>query len=136
MRPFGILRQLRHVDVTGVSPQFAAELSELMKSDSPVTDLSKIYYRLTQHTRAILSQSNRYVNSDDLLFPAEQAMDSGNTADFYKHRDKVLWEVEKIARENYQRIFGYDPDPVASRLSNNAFVTEQERLENLAGNPA
>jgi hypothetical protein len=136
LRPFGILRRLRHVDVTGVSPQFAAELSELMKSDSPVTDLPKMYCRLSRHTHAVLSQSSRDVNPFDLLFPAEQAMDAGNAADFYKHRDKVLWEVEKIARENYQRIFGYDPDPVASRLSNNAFVTEQERLENLAGDPA
>ena len=136
LRPFGILRRLRHVDVTGVSPQFAAELSELMKSDSPVTDLPKMYYCLTRHTDAVLSQSSQDVDPFDLLFPAEQAMDAGNAADFYKHRDKVLWEVEKIARENYQRIFGYDPDPVASRLSNNAFVTEQERLENLAGNLA
>ena len=47
-----------------------------------------------------------------------------------------MWEVEKIARENYKQIFRYDPDPVASRLSNNAFVTEQERLKNLARNPA
>jgi hypothetical protein len=136
LRPFGILRRLRHVDVTGVSPQFAAELSELMQSDSPVIDLPKMYHRLTQHTHAVLSQSSRDVNPFDLLFPAEQAMDTGNAADFYKHRDMVLWEVEKIARENYQRIFRYDPDPVASRLSNNAFVAEQERLENLAGNPA
>jgi hypothetical protein len=56
LRPFGILRRLRHVDVTGVSPQFAAELSELMKSDSPVTDLPKIYYHLTRHINAVLSQ--------------------------------------------------------------------------------
>ena len=129
LRPFGILRRLRHVDVTGVSPQFAAELSELMKSDSPVTDLPKMYYRLTRHIHAVLPQSSRDVNPSDLLFPARQAMDIGNAADFYKHRDKVLWEVEKIARENYQRIFRCDPDPVASMLSNNAFVAEQERLD-------
>jgi hypothetical protein len=136
LRPFGILRRLRHVDVTGVSPQFAAELSELMKSDSPVTDLPKMYYHLAQHTDAVLSQSIRDVNSFDLLFPAKQAMDASNAADFYKHRDDVLWEVEKIARENYKQIFRYDPDPVASRLPNNAFVAEQERLESQAGNPA
>jgi hypothetical protein len=137
LRPFGILRRLRHVNVTGVSPQFAAKLSELMRGDSPVTDLPKMYYRLTEHTYAVLSQSSRDVNPFDLLFPTKEAMDAGNAADFYKHRDKVLWELEKIAREeSYQRIFRDDPDPVASRLSNNAFVAEQMRLENLAGNPA
>jgi hypothetical protein len=136
LRPFGVLRRLRHVDVTGVSPQFAAELCGLMKSDSQVTDLPKMYNRLTRHTHAVLSQSSRDVNPFDLLFSAKQAMDADNAADFYNHRDKVLWEVEKVARENYQRIFLYDPDPVAARLSNNAFFTEQERLENLAGNLA
>jgi len=136
LRPFGILRRLRHVDVTGVSPQFAAELSELMKGDSPVTDLPMMFYRLARHTPAVLSQSNRDVSSLDLLFPAKQAMNAGNAADFYKCRDKVLWEVEKVAREDYRRIFQSDPDPLASRLSNNAFIAEQERLENLAGNPA
>jgi hypothetical protein len=137
LRPFGILRRLRHVDVTGVSPQFAAELSELMKSDSQVADLPKMYDHLARHARTVLSQSSRGVNPfDDFLFDVEEAMDAGNVADFCKHRDKVLWEVEKIARENYQQIFQYDPDPVASRLSNNAFVIEQERLKNLAGNLA
>jgi hypothetical protein len=57
-------------------------------------------------------------------------MDAGNAADFYKHRDKVLWEVEKIA--SYQRVFRYDPDPLASRLSSIAFLAQQEQLENLA----
>jgi hypothetical protein len=47
LRPFGILRRLRYVDVTGVSPQLVAELRELMKSDSPVTDLPKMSYLLT-----------------------------------------------------------------------------------------
>src|SRR5271170_5646890 len=90
LRPFGILRRLRHVDVTGVSPQFAAELSELMKSDSPVIDLPKMYYHFSRQTRAILWYGRRGFNTFDLLSPARQAMDA---ADFYKHRDKVLWEV-------------------------------------------
>jgi len=136
LRPFGILRRLRHVDVTGVSPQFAAKLSGLMKIDSPVTDLPKMYYHLALHTHKVFYYCRQSVHSFDLLSPARQAMDAGNAADFYKHRDKVLWEVGKITSENYQHIFRYDPDPDASRLSNEAFVAEQERLESLAGNPA
>jgi hypothetical protein len=136
LRPFGILRRLRHVDVTGVSPQFAAKLNGLMKIDSPVTDLPKMYYHLALHTRKVFYYCRQSVNPFDLLSPARQAMDAGNAADFYKHRDKVLWEVGKITSENYQHIFRYDPDPDASRLSNDAFVAEQERLESLAGNPA
>ena len=136
LRPFGILRRLRHVDVTGVSPQFAAELSELMKGDSPVTDLPEMYYCLTRYTRTVLSQHSRGANSFDLLFPAEQAMNTGNATDFYKCRDKVLWEMEKIAREDYRRVFQSDSNPLASRLSSNTFIAEQERLESLVGNPA
>ena len=135
LRPFDTLRRLRHVEVTGVSAPFAATLSGLMKGDSPVTDLPRMYDSLAQYTYASLSRRGANVIPHDHLHLAQQAMDAGNAADFYKHRDKVLWEVEKIARENHERIFQYDPNPVASRLSSNASVAQRERLENLAGNP-
>ena len=49
LRPLYLLRRLEHIEVTGVSPQFAAELSELVKSDRPIIDLEKMYDSLTRY---------------------------------------------------------------------------------------
>jgi hypothetical protein len=134
LRPFDTLRRLRHVHMTGVSPQFATRLGELMRGDSPVIDLPRMYESLAQYTYASLSRGNANFIPHEYICLAQQAMDVGNAADFYKYRDKVLWEVQKVLRESHQRVFEYDPDPVASKLSSLASVAQQERLENPARN--
>src|SRR5271170_4370912 len=46
LRPLNLLRRLQHIELTGVSPQFATELSKLAKSDRPILDLPKMYDNL------------------------------------------------------------------------------------------
>jgi hypothetical protein len=134
LRPFGTLRRLRHVHVTGVSQQFATKLGELMRGDSPVIDLPRMYESLAQYTYASLSRESLTSKPHEYIRLAQQAMDVGNAPDFYKYRDKVLREVQKILRESRQRVFEYDPDPVSPRLSSDASVAQRERVENPAEN--
>jgi hypothetical protein len=134
LRPFSLLRRLHHVDITGVSPQFAARLSNLMKSDNPVTDLPKMYNSLERYASLFV---NDELGEPDEGFPeeyldlAEEAMDAGNAKDFYNHRGKMMWEVEKFMRRERADVFKDDPDPVFSRLSNHDFIASQERRENM-----
>jgi hypothetical protein len=131
LRPFNLLRRIQHVNFTGVSPQFAARLSNLVKSDCPVIDLPKMYDSLEDYFNTCVSDELREEFPDEYLDLAEDAMDVGNVTEFYKHRNKVMWEVEKSLRKEHADVFKHDPDPVSSRLSSHEFVADQERLENM-----
>ena len=133
LRPLYLLRRLQHIEVTGVSPQFAAELSELAKSDRPIIELEKMYDSLTGYAYGSINDDidEREVFSEEDMKLAENAVEVGNVTDFYKYRDRVIWDIEKFLRKQRADAFKNDPDPICSRLSNLEFIAEQDRLENL-----
>ena len=128
-----LLRRLQHIEVTGVSPQFAAELSELVKSDRPIIDLEKMYDSLTRYAYGSVNGDidEREVFSEEDMKLAENAIEVDNVTDFYKYRDRVIWDVDKFLRKRHADAFKNDPDPIRSRLSDFEFIAEQGRLENL-----
>jgi hypothetical protein len=131
LRPLKLLRRLQHIEFTGVSPQFATELSRLAKSDRPIINLPKMYDSLEGYGhRYVCAEFHQMFQNEDLR-RAKNAMDAGNVTDFYKYRDRVIWGLERFLKERRADIFKNDPDPIHSRLSNHEFITEQERLENL-----
>jgi len=131
LRPLYLLRRLQHIEVTGVSPQFATELSRLAKSDRPIINLPKMYDNLEGYGyRYVGAEFHQMFQNEDLR-RAKDAMDAGNVTDFYKYRDRVIWRLEIFLKERRADIFKNDPDPIHSRLSNHEFITEQDRLENL-----
>jgi hypothetical protein len=133
LRPLYLLRRLQHIEVTGVSPQFAAELSELAKSDRPIIELEKMFDSLTGYAYGSVGGGirSREVFSEEDMKLAENAIEAGNVTEFYKYRDRVIWDVEKFLRKRRAGAFKNDPDPICSRLSNLEFIAEQDRLENL-----
>jgi len=133
LRPLYLLRRLQHIEVTGVSPQFAAELSELAKSDRPIIELEKMYDSLKDYTYGSTDGDidEREVFSEEDMKLAENAIEVGNVTDFYKYRDRVICDVDKFLRKRHADAFKNDPDPIRSRLSNLEFISEQGRLENL-----
>ena len=122
LRPLNLLRRLQHIEFTGVSPQFATELSKLAKSDRPIIDLPKMYDNLEGYGYAVADFHQIFQNEDLRL--AKDAMDAGNVTDFYKYRDRVIWGFERFLKEKRADIFKNDPDPIHSRLSNHEFITE------------
>jgi hypothetical protein len=131
LRPFNLLRRLHHVDITGVSPDFAAKLSSLMKGDASVIDLPKMYSSLERYDSIFVSDTIHDMLSEDYVGFAEDAMDAGDVQNFYKYRDMLMWEVEKALRRENADVFKNDPDPISSRLSNRDFVGNQKRIEDL-----
>ena len=131
--PLYLLRRLQHIEVTGVSPQFAAELSELAKSDRPIIDLEKMYDSLSRYAYGSIEGNidEGEVFSEEDMRLAENAVEAGNVMDFYKYRDAVIWDLEKFLRKQRADAFKNDPDPIFSRLSSLEFIAEQDRLENL-----
>jgi hypothetical protein len=133
LRPLHLLRRLQHIEFTGVSPQFAAELSELAKSDRPTIELEKMYDSLKAYAYGSINDNmdDREVFSEEDMKLAEDAMETDNVTDFYKYRDRVIWGLDKFLRKQRADAFKNDPDPIHSRLSNLEFIAEQDRLENL-----
>jgi len=132
LRPLNLLRRLQHIEFTGVSPQFATELSKLAKSDRPIIDLPKMYDNLEGYGyRYTPAEFYQIFLQNENLHLAKDAMDTGNVTDFYKYRDRVIWGFERFLKERRAEIFKNDPDPIHSRLSNHEFITERGRLEDL-----
>jgi hypothetical protein len=130
LRPLNLLRRLQHIEFTGVSPQFAAELSKLAKSNRPIIDLPKMYDSLESYSyRYIDAEFQQMFRNQDLSL-TKDAMDAGNVADFYEHRDRVIWRVERYLKKKRADFFENDPDPIRSKLSNDEFIAKQDRLEN------
>jgi hypothetical protein len=82
LRPFNLLRRLRHMEVTGVSPQFAAELSNLAKSDCAVIDLPKMHWQLRNYLSLYFKEEVRDIPREEYWL-ADDAVDAGNATDFY-----------------------------------------------------
>jgi hypothetical protein len=133
LRPLQLLRRLQHIEFTGVSPQFAVEMTELMKSDRPIVDLQKMFDALEDYAYRSINDKidEREVFSEEDMRLAEEAMEACNVTNFYKYRNKVIWDLEKFLRKQRADAFKNDPDPTCSRLSNLEFIAEQDRLENL-----
>jgi hypothetical protein len=129
--PLNLLRRLQHIEFTGVSPQFAAKLSKLTKSDRPIIDLPRMYASLEGYSFRYLDAKFQQMFWNEDLSLTKDAMDAGNVKDFYKYRDRVIWRVEKFLRKRRADFFENDPDPIRSRLSNDEFIAEQDQLENL-----
>jgi hypothetical protein len=128
LRPLNSLRRIRHIEFTGVSPQFAAELTELVKSDRPIIEPLKMYDSLKSYVDNYISDG-----TEEDLELAENAAEADNMPEFYRYRDKLIWTIEKFLRKEREDVFKNDPDPTRSRLSNHEFIAEQDRLENLEG---
>ena len=129
LRPFKLLRRLRHVSFRGASPALVAKLTRLMKSDVPVVDLPKMYDNLENYAYANADEEVPGTFLEEYLYRAQDAMDDGNEADFYIHRNQVMWEIEKILRKEQADVFKDDPNPISSRLSSHEFAHDQEYLE-------
>ena len=130
LRPLSLLRRLKDVDFSGVCPHFAAGLIEVMKSDCPVVDLPKMFNNLDYYTDSIFADDPPLESSlDEVFVLAQNAMDEGNEAEFYKYRNKVMWEIDKIRSQELVDVFKHDPDPMASSLSNSDFIREQRHVE-------
>ena len=130
LRPFKLLRRLRHVRFSGVSPPLVAKLTSLMKSDIAVVDLPKMYDNLENYAYANADEEVPGTFLEEYLYRAQDAMDDGNETDFYIHRNQVMWEVEKLLRKEQADVFKDDPNPISSRLSSHEFAHDQEHLEN------
>jgi hypothetical protein len=132
LRPLNFLRRIRHIEFTGVSPQFAAELIELVKSDRPIIDLLKMYDTLQNYVYNSNSEECQMITERDLEL-AEKAAEADNMTDFYRYRDRSIWAIDKFLRKEREGVFKNDPEPTYSMWSNREFVAEQDRLENLEG---
>jgi hypothetical protein len=130
LRPLNLLRRIQHIEFTGVSPQFAAELTELVKSDRPIIDPLKMHDSLQNYVYNITGDDIDERQEDDVQL-AGNAAEADNMTDFYRYRDKLIWAVDKFLRKQREDVFKNDPDPTCSRRSNHEFVAEQDRLENL-----
>jgi hypothetical protein len=122
LRPFNLLRRLHHVDITGVSPGFAAKLSSLMKGKSSVIDLPKMYSNLERYASVFLTDELHESFPAEYLDSAEDAMDAGEVQKFYMYREEVMCEVEKAMRKEHADVFKNDPDPISSRSSSKDFI--------------
>lgn len=122
LRPLNLLRRLQHIELTGVSPQFATKLSKLAKSDRPILDLPKMYDNLEGYGYRLFGAELHKIFQNEDLHLAKDAMDAGNVTDFYKYRDRVIWGFEGSLKERRADIFKNDPDPIHSRLSNHEFI--------------
>lgn len=127
LRPLNLLRRIQHIEFTGVSPQFAAELTELVKSDRPIIELLKMHDSLRNYVYNSIVGGRQ---GEDLQL-AGNAAEADNMTDFCRYRDKLIWAVDKFLRKQREDVFKNDPDPTRSMRSNHEFVAEQDRLENL-----
>jgi hypothetical protein len=112
LRPLNLLRQLRHIKLTGVSPQFATELSELMKSDRPVIEPLKMYDNLEEYVDCFTTHRLRGAYREKDLELAGKAAEADNLIDFYDYRDKVIWEIHEFLAKKCAGVFRNDPDPI------------------------